>query len=1150
MVETHCPSTETLQNILLGRLTREELERWAKHILDCDGCVERAENLQSSDFLTEALQKQSPTSVVPHDIEELLSRGRAVYHDTCAQANDETCEIPNGIPADGSDAEFDEIPESFDFLEPAHREEDLGRLDEYRVLKLLGKGGMGMVFLAEDESLRRRIALKVMMPRLAREQSARERFLREARSMAAVSCDHVVPIYQVGQHNGIPFLAMPLLAGESLKDRLKRDQQLPVRQACQIGREVAIGLHSAKQKGLIHRDVKPDNIWLESPNGRVKILDFGLARGDGDADLTHSGTVLGTPRYMSPEQAEGEKVDFRSDLFSLGSVLYHALTGQPPFGGQSLTSTLIAVVKCDPKPIEELRSDCPTEVADLIMRLLSKDPEERPQSAEEVADQFQALLNDFETARPHASTPSVASAEDLPAPATAKQLSSSRSWLGFATVLTAIAIGFVAILATVVLKWDTPAGTIYVTIDSADKAVEVSIKHDSMQIVDPNDGKTIKLTIDEINQQIRMEKAGFLAQVKQFDLSSPDGRKISVEFVPASVAGRAGSPNVSGKTKLSPPTTIAASERQIAEWVIGHGGSVQLQYGDAEWHADYINQIDDLPTQSFVISGITLQQVEREAELEILTGLSREVSVGFAGSAITGDCLEFVGLIPKLDSLNLQGCQNIDPALLVHLLQAKRLQWITALDSNLGNELAALAGKIPSLSKIEFGNRLTGQGLELLKNAPHVTSIGVVGCTHLRDEDFGLLSDLPNVTSLLADATQVTSVSVGHLAAMPNLRKLQVYDHNATGELDVSALTRLESLEELDISYNELTFEACEPLRELQSLRRLGLRACGLDLGQLYALGQEFPKTEIYWEHGIIASGEKRFEGQTAFLQWLTGLGASATFQASLQGEWFEVNNPERIPDKLVFLGQVTLGTASDADLKNFQDIGVIGGLNLQGSPLTGLGFKYINSMKYNIWPRGLFLEGCNNLRDENLVHLKAMQGLEYLHCNETPVGDALVDVILELPHIGSVGLGRGITGEGLARMTPATKLWQLSFSSDTEIASRDLLPLQQLPALRSLGISSRQATDESLRLLAGIGSLNTLNVVGPLPSTDSFPHLQNIEHLTFMDLDNQACDFSRLEEMTWLKSLTLNNAHESTVREFVNRVRAALPACHIEISN
>jgi hypothetical protein len=251
---------------------------------------------------------------------------------------------------------------------------------------------MGIVLLADDEHLARQVALKVLSPKVAAFPGARKRFLREARAAAALENDHIVAIYQVGEERGIPFLVMPVLKGEPLNALLEREESLAPAHILRLGREVAQGLAAAHDKGLIHRDIKPANIWLERPTGRAKILDFGLAQTVDDPErLTRPGQVTGTPAYMAPERARDARVDQRSDLFSLGAVLYKASTGQSPFKGGSVLGLLSALALDAPKPVSDLRPDLPPELSDLTMQLLDKDPEKRPRSAREVVQRIEAI---------------------------------------------------------------------------------------------------------------------------------------------------------------------------------------------------------------------------------------------------------------------------------------------------------------------------------------------------------------------------------------------------------------------------------------------------------------------------------------------------------------------------------------------------------------------------------------------------------------------------------------------------------------------------------------------------------------------------------------------------------------------------------------
>ena len=288
--------------------------------------------------------------------------------------------------------ERDEEPQEFEFLDPPQQPDEFGRLGNYRVLRPLGSGAMGTVFDAEDLALLRPVALKVMNTRLATDSESRQRFLREAQAMAALEHDHIVHVYEVGQHHGLPFLAMQRLRGETLAARLSRPPRLPLPEVLRIGREIATGLQTAHERGLVHRDIKPSNLWLEAGHGRVKILDFGLARNAADdAGLTQSGVVVGTPVFMSPEQAQGRAIDARSDLFSLGSVFYQMSTGELPFQRADTVATLVALSTQQPERPERYNPELPPALCELIMALLSKDVDRRPASARDVAQRLQQL---------------------------------------------------------------------------------------------------------------------------------------------------------------------------------------------------------------------------------------------------------------------------------------------------------------------------------------------------------------------------------------------------------------------------------------------------------------------------------------------------------------------------------------------------------------------------------------------------------------------------------------------------------------------------------------------------------------------------------------------------------------------------------------
>lgn len=253
------------------------------------------------------------------------------------------------------------------------------RIGHYRVIDTIGRGGMGYVYRAEDMRLKRQVALKVMNHRYSAAPNSRQRFLEEARAMAAIVHDNVVTIYEVGEKSGILFMAMELLHGSTLEPLIRGAARPGWERVLEIGSQLFAGLEAAHQRGIVHRDVKPGNVWVEQPSGRVKVLDFGLALAASPVDaMSDHGTVIGTPGYLSPEQGRCESLDDRSDLFSAGVVLYELVCGRSPFPAASLPEQLVRILSTPPDPIDP---QCPAPLAELILRLLAKEPRDRFVSA-------------------------------------------------------------------------------------------------------------------------------------------------------------------------------------------------------------------------------------------------------------------------------------------------------------------------------------------------------------------------------------------------------------------------------------------------------------------------------------------------------------------------------------------------------------------------------------------------------------------------------------------------------------------------------------------------------------------------------------------------------------------------------------------------
>jgi serine/threonine-protein kinase len=367
-----CPIPERLAAALRCSETRADDIELAGHLAECPACQARIETLAGGTGWWEA---------------------KARIHGTNRVACEPLRQAISSLEArSASEAPDPSTPTAFEFLQPSHQPDHLGRVGPYEVLEHIASGGMGIVFRASDPALDRTVAIKILPPAMAANSLARARFVREARAAAAVVHDHVVPIYAVDEFRGIPYLVMQFVHGRSLSERLRAGVPLRLEEILRIGAQTAAGLAAAHAQGLIHRDIKPGNILLENSVERVKLTDFGLARAADDTGLTRTGELAGTPEFMAPEQASNETVDERSDLFSLGSVLYAMCTGCSPFQGRSVIAVVRKVCDAQPPPPHEINPAIPRWLSEIVARLMAKAPEARFQSAREVGALLESYL--------------------------------------------------------------------------------------------------------------------------------------------------------------------------------------------------------------------------------------------------------------------------------------------------------------------------------------------------------------------------------------------------------------------------------------------------------------------------------------------------------------------------------------------------------------------------------------------------------------------------------------------------------------------------------------------------------------------------------------------------------------------------------------
>ena len=374
---TPCLQASDIEALLAGTLPPSQSLSWEEHISGCASCRQTMANQVGDQQWWQEAERS-----LKHHVGESLRDSHVRLGETDLREADlhESC------------VELESIEELLKLLGPTDDPQMLGRIGSYEVLGVLGRGGMGVVFKAFDAPLNRFVAIKMLLPHLAASGAARKRFAREGQAVAAVVDDHVMAIHCVAEWQGVPYLVMTYSRGVSLQKRLTDNGPLEVREILRIGMQTAKGLAAAHAQGIVHRDIKPANIFLDQTVERVQLMDFGLARAVDDASLTRTGVLAGTPQYMSPEQARAESVDHRSDLFSLGSVMYAMCTGHAPFRAESSYSVLRLITDKEPRSIREINPDIPEWLCSLIKKLMAKQACDRYQSAKDVSDLLENCL--------------------------------------------------------------------------------------------------------------------------------------------------------------------------------------------------------------------------------------------------------------------------------------------------------------------------------------------------------------------------------------------------------------------------------------------------------------------------------------------------------------------------------------------------------------------------------------------------------------------------------------------------------------------------------------------------------------------------------------------------------------------------------------
>jgi serine/threonine protein kinase/Leucine-rich repeat (LRR) protein len=1016
--------------MMLGQLPDELAATIRRHLEQCPTCWSALDQCVASDEFCAAARAtgrapSDPTKTLDLPVE--LLRGAV---STFVRSSDRTLPEKKARPLS--------IAEVQRLLSPPQSADEIGRLGDFRVLRVLGVGGFAVVFEAEDSHLKRHVALKVMHPGIAARQGA-ERFMREAQSAAALKHENIVTIHQVARHGETPFIALELLHGETLENYLIRNDPLRTAEVVRIGGEIASGLAAAHRRGLLHRDIKPANIWLESETpgraGKVKILDFGCAKSwEVESEISDPGLLIGTPGYMAPEQLAGGVVDPRADLFGLGCVLYRMVTGTRPFRGDSLLSVVQSLALDEPKPIRSINGQVPQALCDLISELLAKSPGDRPASAQVVAERLQAIER------------SIAGQQDNGALPASVPMASPRRWKR--------------------KSWFVAAGA----------ALTVSL-----------------LLVYFFFQNRTATKSGEGALALE-DSSAAVSQTFGPPKHPSSssAGGTAGS-------QAPQPRASPDSNRRAALWILSQGGSVTVRIDHV---AKLIEVVPGhaLPGTDFELTSVRLQGATvTDADLEHFRGLKSLAVLALSGkqikgsgfanlegltglktlilsnTSVTDNALTHLQSLVTLESLLLDGTQVTDAGLvnlkdLKHLHELNlnwtrvtdaglaQLESLTQLDNLwLGGTRATESGlaHLRGLTKLRIMNLtslpVTDAGLArlyTLKNLQHL----VLDRTHVTDAGLVSLKMFPKLYSLYLGETGVTDAGLAHLRDLPNLRVLGLYGLKGVSDSAVPTLARLRNLEEVD------------------------LRGTRLSIKGLGALKAAAPSVRITWSEpnvltarAILAAG-----GYIAVRLEQSGMERYVKAIGDLPSESFQITQARLVGSRAVLdellaaLGSPSIkalaalnlsGTAiGDADLERLKPLAGLQQLNLEHTRITDAGLA---SLKGLTAMQVLVLDG-DAIRGPGLLHLRELSELTELRIGCPDLTQTFLVDLAGLKKLDRLSLtGSSFSDEGVAHLAPLTQLKELDLRG-TQVTNAGVKKLHtSLPKCRIISAieASRLAT-------------------------------------------------------------------------------------------
>ncbi|MEZ6143048.1 MAG: protein kinase [Zavarzinella sp.] len=861
---------------------------------------------------------------------------------------------------------------------------ELGRLGKYRIIRELGHGGMGAVYQAHDEHLDRDVALKVMLPTAAKKEIAKTRFLREARAAAKIDSDYVVAIYEAAEIDGVPYISQQLLKGCPLDEYLVSKGSLSIPEIIRIGRDVARGLAKAHELGLIHRDIKPGNLWCEVPDGRIKILDFGLAKSfaDNGPEVTSNGSILGTPAYMSVEQASGEQLDGRSDLFSLGAVLYRLVTGQTPFPGNHPGQVLKDLLIKEPTPILDLQPNIPPELANFIHRLLAKNPDQRPQTAQDVESELSQLLRFWEPLENRTVTSANITSTVLPL-------------AGQAT-----AVDSIANKPTVDMPSSVKKNTFFrILLFLVPLLIVVAGGYIIIKITN-KDGTVTELKVDD---QSKIEIDGRIVTPEP---PKPEPKKLIRDY----------DPEYKWLAALPAEEQVKELSEELKRLNPGFDGKLEptIEKNKVIYLKFFTMKVSNIAPLKAINSLVSLQMTGANAydpgklaDISPLKGLKLEVL--YIGSNPITDLSPLQGMPIKW--LDLWACPYKD----LMPLEGMPLTWLNLGGANQNPDLSLLK-KLP----LEFLGMNTSQvsDLEPLTSLPlktlHCSNTKVQSLKPLENMK---LQKLTLTNTLVADLSPIKELSLVFL------------------ECDGSKVTNLAPVKGMPLKTIRCNFNYqrdCQLLREIKTLEKINDRPAAdfwktMELSQLPPV--EGPAADRRAAEWVLCHGGTVGIKNVGDIKAMIDL-PKADFEIThIKMHWMRINDDEllilkNLKSLVSFQTQVALIT--DDGLAHLKNITSLKEITLLGSIVTDVGLAQLKGLPNLEW---LNVSGTK-VGDAGLEYLKEIPSLQAIQMEATPVTDEGLVHIKDFNNLGLLFLGSTrVSDEGLVHLKDCKKLKHLDLN-------------------------------------------------------------------------------------------------------------------------